>query len=369
MTLRLPDYGGGCITGIVPALLDGVDAPWMPEVARRATQVVLLVLDGLGWEQLQERRSLVPAMASMEGGPITSVAPTTTATALSSIVHGAAPAVHGVVGYRVRVGIGGGAVLNVLRWRTADGDAREAVPPQAFQSRPGFGGRRVPVVTRSEFAGTGFTTALGLDGAIVGWRRPSAIAVEVGRCLAAGAPLVYAYYDGVDTVAHELGFGPHYDAEVVAADRIVADLAAVLPPGAALVVTSDHGQVEVGDRLVLLDDEVLGDVAMTSGEGRFLWLHAAPGRAGALEATCRQRFEASGQAWVRTRREVIDEGWFGGPLTPSWEERLGDVALVAIEPVAFLDPADQGSAGLRCRHGSLTPAELLVPLLAVGSLA
>jgi hypothetical protein len=299
----------------------------------------------------------------MTGGPITSVAPTTTSTAISSIVLGCPPAVHGVVGYRMRIGSG---VLNVLRWRLAGADARESVPPTVLQPRPAFEGRNVPVVTRAEFADTGFTACLGIT-KIRGWRAASSIAVEVAAALASGEPLVYAYYDGVDRIAHEHGFGPHYDAELAAADRLVADLAAVLPPGAALVVTADHGQVDVGDRAMVLEPDLVESADGISGEGRFTWLHARGGQGPDLLAECRRRFEEPGLAWVRSRAEIIADAWFGGPLTSEVEGRLGDVALVAREPIAFLDPADPGSAALRCRHGSLTPDEMLVPLLAVGS--
>jgi hypothetical protein len=355
----------------VPALLAppaARTAPWLPEAVRPAEQVVLLVLDGLGWDQLGQRPSVAPMLSSMTGGPITSVAPTTTATALCSIVLGMRPCDHGVVGYRMRVTVeGADRVLNVLRWRTADGDAREAVPPASVQPHHAFGGRDVPVVTRGHFASTGFTTLLGVR-RLVGWTEASSIAVEVGARLDAGDPFVYAYYDGIDKIAHERGFGPHYDAELRAADRLVADVAANLPPGAALVVTADHGQVETGDHAVVLEGPILDAVAFTSGESRFLWLHAKPGQdAGELADRCREEFEAPGLAWVRTRDEIVGGGWYGGPLAPEVEARLGDVAVVAREPVAFFDPSDLGSVGLRCRHGSLTPAELRVPLLAVGS--
>ena len=365
--LRLPDYDGGCLSNVVPQLVAAPSertAPWLPEPVRAAEQVVLLVLDGLGWEQLQARRALAPTLAAMDGGAITSVAPTTTATALSSIVLGRRPSQHGIVGYRLRVE--GDLVLNVLRWRTAEGDAREAVPAAGFSAGEAFGGAAAPVVTKAEFAATGFTVAQGLE-RLHGWWAASSIPVEVGQLLRAGEPFVYAYYEGVDKVAHAHGFGPHYDAELVTADRLVADLVAVLPPGAALVVTSDHGQVEVGDRVVELADEVLADVQLLSGEGRFTWLHARPGRLDALVDCCRERYEDTGVAVVRTRDEVVGGGWFGGPVTYEVASRLGDVAIVAREPVAFLDPADLGSVHLRCRHGSLTSAELLVPLLAVGS--
>src|SRR5579872_5565086 len=101
----LPDYRGRCIANLVPGLTDPDGPPgWMPAGVEGAHQVVLLVLDGLGWDQLRERAALAPALCAMDGGPITSVAPTTTATALTSITTGLPPALHEVVGYRVRVG-------------------------------------------------------------------------------------------------------------------------------------------------------------------------------------------------------------------------------------------------------------------------
>ena len=361
----LPDYGGACLPSVVPALAGGGPAApaWVPGPARGARQVVLLVLDGLGWEQLRARAHLAPVLAGMAGGAITSVAPTTTATALTSITTGLPPAEHGVVGYRVRVG--SNEVLNVLRWRTGSGDARESVPPEKFQPHPAFGGAGSPVVTRAEFADTGFTLAHLVGARLCGWRVPSALPVEVGRLLREGAPFVYAYYDGIDKVAHDRGFGDHYDAELAASDRLVADVAAALPPGAALVVTSDHGQVHVGDATITLDADVLADVELLSGEGRFRWLHARPGAAARLAAAARDRY--GDVAWVRTRDEVVVEGWLGGRPAPEVERRLGDVALIAFAPVAFYDPDDTGEAKMVCRHGSLTSDEVLVPLVACAS--
>jgi hypothetical protein len=187
----------------------------------------------------------------------------------------------------------------------------------------------------------------------------------VGQLVREGHPFVYAYYDGVDKVAHERGFGPLFDAEVRAADRLVADVAEALPPGAVLVVTSDHGQVQVGDATLPLPPAVLNDTVLVSGEGRFRWLHARPGCAERLRRAAVDAFGAV--AWVRTVDE-LDEGlWFGGRLGPAARGRLGDVAIIAEQAVAFADPADQGELALRCRHGSVTAAEMLVPLLAVAA--
>ena len=363
----LPDYGGACIDQVVAAALRtgryGAPEPapaWLPGPAVDAAQVVLLVLDGLGWAQLKERPGLAPTMNAMAGGPITTVAPSTTATALTSITIGVPPAVHGVVGYRVRVH--GDRILNILRWKTGDRDARESVPPEEFQVLEPFGSAKPPVITRADVAESGFTRAHMAGARMYGWRVASTIVATADALLADGERFVYAYYDGVDKVAHEFGFGPTYDAEVVAADRIVADLIDVLPPGAALLVVSDHGQVDVGENVFGLDPEVADLTTMLSGEGRFRWLHARPGMGDALAAAAHRHYDDV--AWVRTREEAADEGWFGGGLSDRFAHRLGDVVIAPYEPIAVLDPADPGEQWMRCRHGSLTAAEMLVPLLA-----
>jgi predicted AlkP superfamily pyrophosphatase or phosphodiesterase len=352
------------LSTIVPALLSapGSRPAWLPEPAHDATQVVLLVLDGLGWTQMRSRLELAPTLASMVGGPVTSVVPTTTATALASICLGQPPAVHGMVGYRLVVdGPTGEEVMNVLRWRTVSGDARAFVPPLEFQTEDAFGGRAVPVVSKLDFGGTGFSVAHLRGSVLAGWAVASSIAVEVGRQVRAGEPFTYAYYEGVDKIAHLRGLREEYDAELVAADRLVADVLAVLPQQATLLVTADHGQVEVGDRAEVLDDAVLEEARLVSGEARFRWLHAGPGRRAELLELTRHRY--GHQAWVRSIDEVADAGWFGGPLDLRARRRLGDVALVPWEPVGYLEPTD-GDHRLVCRHGSLTADEVLVPLLA-----
>ena len=368
----LPDYRTACLSNVVPALLGPPDAAqWLPAPIREAKAVVLLLIDGMGWEQLRDRAELTPVLSAMEGGPITTVAPTTTTTALTSLVTGAAPGEHGLIGYQIYIE---GQVLNALRWTAGPkpSDARKTIVPEQFQTRPAFFGRRVPAVGRSEFQGTGFTRAH-LDGVDhKGYKLTSSIAVEVQKLVDGGEPLVYAYYDGPDRIAHEYGFGPYLDAEFAEVDHLVAQILAVLPPEAALLVVSDHGQVMVGDNKVELSREVLALTAVTSGEARFRWLHARPGRAAELLDAAAERYGRHGL--VVNRQQVLDEGWFGPHVGPEARSRMGDVALVPCDPVAFVEPkpdprsarAGGGKPGFELlgRHGSLTSAEMLVPCLA-----
>lgn len=356
----LPTYDGACTSNVVDVLVEDPDDPpdWFPEGVAGADQIVLLVLDGLGWHQMQERLDRLRGLNQLPCAPITTVAPTTTATALTSIATGLTPGEHGVIGYRMSVE---DDILNVLRWSTSKGDARELIPPESIQHDVAFGGQRPPVVVRAEFRDTGFTRAHLGGCRHVPYRVPSTLVAEILHQLQQGEPFVYAYYDGVDKVAHEYGLGSFFDAELVFVDRMVEYLTQMLPSGTALVITADHGQVDVGDRVFPPDPEVLAHVARQSGEARFRWLHAHPGAEQDLLHAARERH--GDVAWVVTRDQTVDECWFGPKVLPGPLSRLGDVALVAREPIAFEDPNDTGPFELKGRHGSMTAAEVLVPLM------
>ena len=308
----LPDWAGPCLHKVVPSLLghlanpdEAVLPPWFPEGVAEAAQIVLFVIDGLGAQQLQERRQLAPVLSEAAGGSITTVAPSTTACALTSLVTGKVPAEHGVVGYRLALG---GEVMNVLQWSLEGADARMRVPAPVFQPFPSFPGSKgpVPVVTRHDYGPTGFTAAHLGRVELNRWHTPAGLVTAVRELTAAGAPFVYAYYEGIDKVAHARGLGQYYDDELRAVDRLVGDVLDVLPPAACLVVTADHGQVDVGGSVEVLGPDIMKDVTLISGEGRFRWLHVRPG-AGADVAA-----DGVGAPWRRGLGEVERTGRDGG---------------------------------------------------------
>jgi predicted AlkP superfamily pyrophosphatase or phosphodiesterase len=352
-----PAHGEGSVAGLVPALVGRRGAGWLPAAARDADAVVLLVLDGLGWSAVEEHADVLPTLGAMDTRAITTVVPSTTAAALTSITTGLDPARHGVVGYRMLVR---GAVLNVLRWTQPTG-----TPPDPFdvQRHTAFCGREVPVVTSADFRSTGFTAAHLRGGRFLGWRTVATLVERCVRCVEAGERFVYAYYPGVDTVAHEFGLkDPVYRRELAFADALVRDLRDALPSHAALLVTSDHGQVHLEPDSWLRLHELEPMVDAMAGDGRFRYLHARPGARRELLAAARD--VAGPHAWVRSRAELLDEGWLGDGATGSVPGRLGDVVLAARDAVAFVDPALPFETRLRSGHGSLTADEMLVPLAA-----
>jgi len=354
-----PDYGGACVSNIVPALLEHrmLGEGWIPERVLDADQVVLLVIDGLGWNQLVQRQAIAPNLAAAEGGPITTVAPTTTAAALASIATGAPPGEHGLVGYKVRTG---GETLNALRWITENGDARERIVPSELQVLPPFGDRNPVVITKAEFARSGFTMAHLHSTRFRGYSTISNLVHEIGKAVGEGERFVYAYYDGLDRVGHERGHNDAFDAEFAFVDRLIGEIRELLADDVAIVVTADHGQVHTGENVVPIHADVMRHTLAISGEARFVWLHANPGSEAALFDAAVERH--GDDAWVLTIDEVLERGLLGARVSAEAKRHLGDVAMLATSTVALVDPSAPPSI-LIGRHGSLTADELYVPLL------
>ena len=327
-----------------------------------AKSVVLVVLDGLGMHQMLDNFRWCPTLMSMSSQTITSVVPSTTATALTSISTGVPPGEHGIVGYRIATNEGN---LNVLKWETPKGNASARIKPEHFQSLDVFGNQRPPVVSDAKYAHSGLSRAYLRGVRYVGVQKPSCMAVEVRRLLTGGEAFVYVYYDGPDDIAHLHGFGLHYQSELRFCDRLISDLLMEVPRGTAVVVTSDHGLVDCSDTMLTrVASEVLEHASSESGEARFRWLHAKPGR---FQFLYNAALENHGhQAWILTIDEIIHNGWLGPVVTDTAISRLGDVAIVARGHHAFWCPSftyRKKLSNLKGRHGSVTSAEMLVPLL------
>ena len=362
----IPDYSGANLTGIIPGCLLGTSGRrpnWFPQPLQDAERIVLLVIDGLGYEQLQRHAHIAPNLMSLVGGQITTIAPSTTASALTSLVTGASPAEHGIVGYRMDMG---DSIMNSLRWWSDTRDLRKVHPPATVQPIPPFVGMTIPVVSRAELEGSAFTEAHLRGSRPCGWRAASSIVAQCANLISSGEKFVYAYYDGIDKIAHERGFGAYYDSEIAATDWLVGSLLNTLPSGTTLAITADHGQVQVGDNVVHLSDDIKASLHHQSGEGRFRWLHAKRGQESDLLQIATDSY--SDIAWVASRDQVIEEAWLGpargGRIADQVKRRLGDVALVPFTATTFDDPLDSGPFSLVCRHGSLTADEMYVPFLA-----
>jgi len=142
-----------------------------------------------------------------------------------------------------------------------------------------------------------------------------------------------------------------------------------LPEETTVLITGDHGMVDVpqSQRIDYSQyPELIEGVELTSGEPRGVQLTFAPetNEAGRLEVKRAWHRAFGSKAWVLTRQEAIERGYFG-PIIPEHAARLGDLMILAAESIAFYDgrrvaPMAFDMVG---QHGSLTSGERYVPLL------
>ncbi|MGI5216012.1 alkaline phosphatase family protein [Plantactinospora sp. CA-290183] len=452
-----PRYHGGSLSDVLPSALAvlGVSAAAAP--ATRAgrpgpldplaladplgltgplagvRRIAVLLVDGLGWHQLPVAAPYAPTLADLAvrfGRPLTSGFPSTTPTSLVSFGTGAAPGVHGVLGFRVNVpgtdrllthidwpgspaagpGFPGGGPASPVgghrpggSWPTTDVPAAPDRPPGAVPGpadrppgeppgpsgtvpagdpeprhwqplptqleRARAAGVAVTVVSRPEFATSGLSLAAYGD---VGHRGAAEADTLVREMLAAltsgdGPTLVYGYHPDVDRHGHLGGVGSaDWCAAVAVVDAMVDRLVAGLPSDAALLVTADHGQLDIPPEARFdldTDPRLRAGVRVVAGEARVRYLHTVPGATADVLATWSEVLGTA--ARVVTRDELVAAGWFG-PVPEAHLRRIGDVAAVCLGTSAVVASVESPiEAGLVALHGSSTSTEMTIPLLVV----
>lgn len=342
------------------------------ELLPRATSVVLVVIDGLGAISLRAHaghaRSLTSAMTKRDVGY--SVFPSTTAAALTSILTGVWPGEHGLVGYRV-LDSGRDLLVNQLTGWESEGldPATWQMAPTVFE-RAASAGHGAFAVGLPAYAHSGFTRAT-LRGAEFSSAPSAADRVRRAYEIAEQNPgsFVYCYLPEVDKAGHKHGIA---SAEWVSAlEDVDAALSASVPPGVGVVVTSDHGMVDVPSRRqVILDESHLGGVRHLGGEPRMLHAYAQSD-ADAGEIVARWSRDLEGIADVIGRADAVAAGLFGPVVTEEASSRIGDVLVIARGNGAVYDgtASDQRGRGMVGQHGGVTPEERQVPLIRLGAFA
>lgn len=363
----LPRYGDRSLCELLPSAVAALGAPGWRNVLElpEASSYVVLLVDGLGWQLLRDHPEDAPYLASLLPGsePLTSGVPSTTATSLTCVGTGLPTGRHGVVGFTSRIP-GTDRLLEALRW-DARVDARQWQPNETVFARAERSGVTASVVSRRRFHSSGLTVASQRGARYVAADSAGERICGAAHCAQVAGSLTYVYDGDLDATGHSRGCASwawRYQLTIV--DGFAATLREALPDDAVLVVTADHGMVDVAaeDRVdVDAEPDLLEGVTLVGGEARFRHLYC---QGGAVEdVASRWRSRLGEDAVVVLRDEAVDSGWFAA-VDPEIRPRLGDVMVAGIGPVAVVStsrfPLEVSLIGL---HGSLTPAEMLVPLL------
>lgn len=355
---------------VVPSALTALGVPGFtgtlgfPEISRAC----VLLIDGLGRELLDEHAADAPVLAELAKRTLRVGYPSTTAAGLAAIGTGVASGEHGMAGYTFEVpGVG---VLNALRWSSHEdgGDLRGAAPPKEVQPLPttferaAAAGVHTSVVSAAQFSDTALTAAVQRGARYAGVHALGDLGAGILRALEPAPSFCYGYHGELDLLGHVHGPGSMaWRFQLRQVDRLVESVVDGLQPGSMLAVVADHGMVTVRDKLDLEDEpELLSGVRAFGGEVRARHVYAEPGAAADVLAAWRSAL--GDRAWVRSRDEAVEEGWFG-PVSSRVLPRIGDVVAAARGEFGMVRGlAEAVETSLVGQHGSLTTAEQLVPL-------
>jgi predicted AlkP superfamily pyrophosphatase or phosphodiesterase len=331
---------------------------------------VVLLVDGLGSVALDAHRGYARRLlAAPRADVIQSVFPSTTASALASLTTGVLPGVHGLIGY-LGFDSSGDRVINQLTGWGGDLDPGSWQRVPTLFEQASADGIPAFAVGPGRYRESGFTAAV-LRGAL--YRPGESIAARLAEVRHIHSThdrsLTYVYAPELDVAAHASGIASDaWLAALEEVDAAVGTFAAALGPRAGLLVTGDHGGLDIPrDDHVIVSPDLLEGVRHVSGEPRCLALHLEPG-ADAVAVLARWQAAEGARAWIATRDEIVAAGFFG-EVDPDVTPRIGDIIVAARKRIAYyLDESDRGRAMIG-QHGSLTPEETNIPLLRFGAFA
>lgn len=372
----VPRYGAASLADVLPSVLAALDAGGdnrlgLPPAAR----YVVLLVDGMGSVGLREHAAAAPFLSSLRSRELTAGFPTTTVTSLASLATGLPPGEHALPGYTTYIESVGDAV-NWLAWQPVGrgDDLRDRLVPEVVQPHATVwqqavdAGLAVTIASSRQFEGSGLTRAVFRGAPFAGVVTGGDSVAVAADCADRGhRSLVYCYISELDFVGHVRG--PDTDAwraQLALVDRHAELLASRLPAGTVLLVTADHGMASMPAEETLDADApqspLRDGVVALAGEPRMRHVHAQPGAAADVLATWRELL--ADRAWVISRDEAEQCGLFGPVVTPTAQQRIGDVLAIARGGFGVVQRRRESRlSAMPGHHGSLTDRELLVPLL------
>ncbi|BBX24261.1 alkaline phosphatase family protein [Mycolicibacter terrae] len=366
----------GSICDILPSAAAALGVPGATDVLGLVERLgdvrrlAVVLVDGLGYHLLPQLAPDAPLLASVLAGTtgqLTELActfPSTTPTSLVSLGTGALPGEHGVLGFTVNVP-GTASVLTHIFWA-------DDPPPRAWQPVPTWferlrdAGISARAVLPEMFIGSGLTEAAYRGAEFRPTAKGEHYAARLAAEVAAAPGLVYGYTAALDHAAHVSGIGsPHWHTAAAKVDALLRHVLEHLPGDAALVVTADHGGLNVPDEARIdldADPRLRAGIRVVAGEPRVRYLHTEPGATADVLAAWTELL--AGRALVQTREQAVAAGVFG-PVREEHLARIGDVVVTCGGDTAILatDHEPPQTAQLVGFHGGLTPAEVDIPLI------
>jgi predicted AlkP superfamily pyrophosphatase or phosphodiesterase len=328
---------------------------------------LLFLIDGFGFDTLSQYADVMPTMSRMfNHGLVQTSFPSTTATSLATLTTGELPGVHGMLGYTVQVPRSGGRLLNALKWDERV-DPENWQPVETLFQRAAKVGISVTHVAAKRYENSGFTRAVFRGAEYKGANVVADLVSETKQALQKTPSFVYLYVNDLDNAGHSDGVGSDkWIAALSAIDQMISQLMKEVPKGTRIWVTSDHGMINVEEKIIIgQDNPLLTGVSVIAGEprARHLYLENDSVQARVDAASLWQEYLQE-KALVLTREQAISSDLFGAQLSADAIDRMGEVIAIARGGLVLLDPERADKEGAMVgHHGSDSEIESQVGLL------
>jgi hypothetical protein len=314
---------------------------------------LLFLIDGFGFDTLSKYADVMPNMSRMfNHGTIQTAFPSTTATSLATLTTGELPGVHGMLGYTIQVPRSGGRLLNALKWDERV-DPENWQPVETLFQRAAKTGITVTHVAAKRYENSGFTRAVFRGAQYKGANVVADLVSETKQALQKTPSFVYLYVNDLDNAGHSDGVGSDkWIAALSAIDQMVSQLMKEVPKGTRIWITSDHGMINVEEKIIIgQDTPLLTGVSVIAGEprARHIYLTEDSPRAREDVASLWQQYLQE-KALVVTREQAIASNLFGTFVNPDALDRMGEVIAIARGGLVLLDADRADKEGAMVGH-------------------
>ena len=334
-----------------------------------------MLIDGFGSFIFDEYATAIPVISQESESYFASLRsyfPTTTVTNLTSLGTGQLPAVHGMVGYTMRIPFaseGTPQLLNGLKW-----DPR--IDPLTWQREVTLFEQAMTVgidvfhIASKRYEGSGFTEAALRGARYLPAQSDDEIVGALEESTKRGPSFTYLYLNDVDEAGHGYGVGSSkWLGALQRIDNLVKRVIDILPKGSRLWITADHGMVNAGEKVVLgLDNPLLEEVVLLGGEPRARHLYLTGNTSGEVSVDdLEARVERVRRRWSEFFGDRISllraSEAYGERIEAGIKARIGDIIAIPTDDTVLIEEERQEmQSRMIGHHGALTRVETSIPL-------
>lgn len=369
LTLPRPPKDLGAIRHVFKSALSSVLGESNSLELPQKSKVIVVLVDGLGSENLRQRAGHAPFLHEhfRRGKSITASFPATTSVNIGSFATGLMAGEHGLVGHQVWDRQENERINLLVGWNERT-DPEKWQPHRLISEDALSRGVTCNVIAAEEYRSTGFTKATMRQANFIGADSiEDRIAQAIDVANSKEPSITYVYFPELDKYGHQNGWTSTGWAAIL--EQIDAGLKKLSTRlgSSGLLITADHGMVETSrDRQLRLDTEFSGlSLEFFGGDTRTSYLYFAdPKDAVVVIERLAQHNYAFG---AHTIEELIEAGWYG-EIGQQTQNRLPEVVLLAKSNYTLYHSmfSKQRAFDMVSHHGSISDAELKVPLIRVG---